>query len=252
MKGPPCADGRSALASPHERPSIERSILAHRAASLTVDGKGLAELLREEGLADDELLAAAQRRARRHAVAFVVALVDEGRPSEAQLTEMLVRRLRLPRVDPATVFIEVDAVREVAYDLAAARCILPFALERQAGRRVLRLAMADPLDRETVEEIESSTGCRIEIAIAGPSELMPAIERSYRGVVTKLIPRGQAASVGRTKEDIVTQPQYRVEDGAPMGLRVRALVDVLVEKGVLSEDEYAESLRRLLRRETDG
>jgi hypothetical protein len=213
-----------------------------------VAARTLADLLCESGVTDETEIRSAARRARQEGTSFVRALLAEGRLGEDELIETLARRLRVPRVDPETAFVEPDAVREVGYDLAVARCLLPLALERQAGRRVLRVAMADPLDRETIAELESSTGCRVEVELAAPSALEPAIERAYRGMVTKMIPRRGVREPGPATDlpEVATEPSYRIEDNAPLDVRLRALVTLLIDKGLLTEPEYRAAVRRLL------
>jgi hypothetical protein len=215
-------------------------------------GKQLADLLLEESLLDEDGLQAARRIARREGVPLVVAATQEGRVEEAALAEALERRLKLPRVELGDAFVELDAVREVPHALAEERRLMPLALERAGGRRVLRVAMADPLDAQSIEEIESQSGCRVDPVIATPSEIEKAVARHYRGVTTKLIPRGAAAGgapPAREREESVTQPHHRIEDGAPAELRVRALLAALIEKGVITDDEYLEALRKLLKDE---
>ena len=214
--------------------------------------KGVGDVLREEGLLDEEALQAGQRRARRDAIPLLFALVEEGRVTEAQAIDALERRLKLPRVDPSTVFVDAEALREVTYNLAVGRCLLPIAVERQGGLRVLRVVMADPLDHEAIDEIEASSGCRVAPMLAPASTLLPEIERAYRGIVTKMIPRGGIVREARATDPLPetpTQPHHRLEDAAPADTRLRALVLLLVEKGVISDEEYQETLRQLLRGE---
>jgi hypothetical protein len=183
-------------------------------------------------------------------VPLVVAVTQAG-VAEAALLDALERRTKLPRVALATAFVEQDALREVSSDVAESRCLLPLSVEREGVRRVLRLAMADPLDAEAIEEIESSSGCHVEPLLAPPSEIAPAVQKHYRGVTTKLIHR--AGKHGRTampsSEEQVTQPHHRLEDEAAVELRLKALVSVLIDKGVITDDEYIEALKRLLQGE---
>jgi hypothetical protein len=212
--------------------------------------QSLADVLLEERLIDEEDLRSAGRRARREGVSLVVALVEAGRVSEASVLDVAERRLKLPRADLSSLFVEQDAVREVTYNLAAAHCLLPLALERQAGRRVIRVAMADPLDAEALEEMESSTGCHVEAMVAAPSELGPAIEKAYRGIVTKVLHRSEAAERPQPAE--TTTPHKAIEDLAPTDLRLRALVQLLVDKGVISDEEYRERVRALVGHDGEG
>lgn len=213
-------------------------------------GKTLEDLLLEESLLDEDGLQAARRAARREGVALVVAATQEGRVEEGALAEALERRLKLPRVQLADAFVEQDAVREVPHALAEERCLVPLALDRAGSRRLLRVAMADPLDAQSIEEIEAQSGCRVEAVIALPSEIEKAVAQNYRGVTTKLIPRGAAAGgspAPREREEQVTQPHHRIDDSAPAELRVKALLAALIEKGVITDDEYLEALRKLLK-----
>ncbi|MSP61212.1 MAG: hypothetical protein EXR72_12875 [Myxococcales bacterium] len=214
--------------------------------------KELAELLLEEKILDEERLQAARRYARREGVALVVAITQQARVPEAELAEALHRRLKLPRIDLGATFVEVDAVREVPYDLAEGHCLLPLSIDRTGGRRVLRVAMADPLDAEAIEEMESSTRCRVEVGIAVPSEITPAVQKHYRGVTTKLIHRMPSRAAPAAGEEQVTQPHHRIEDDAPVELRLRALLSALIDKGVLTEEEYVGALKRLLHGESGG
>ena len=47
--------------------------------------------------------------------------------------------------------------------------------------------------------------------------------------------------------EVSTQPFHRLDDEAPIELRLRALVQLLAEKGLLGEDEWLERIRLLLR-----
>jgi hypothetical protein len=121
-----------------------------------------------------------------------------------------------------------DLLRALPHDFADARRILPLEIVQATdGRRQIRVAMADPLDFDAVEEIELSTHCSVDPMVARSDEIGRAILRRYRGLITKLIPRAQAAS-----------PQAHLQ----------ALIDLLVEKKVIPPGAYEDSLARLLKR----
>jgi hypothetical protein len=46
--------------------------------------------------------------------------------------------------------------------------------------------------------------------------------------------------------EVATEPSYRIEDNAPLDVRLRALVTLLIDKGLLTEPEYRAAVRRLL------
>ena len=202
----------------------------------------LGELLVEERLIDEDGLRSARRDARRDQVALVVALTQEGRVTEEAIACLLERRLKLPRAVLAELFVELDALRSLSHDVAERYCLLPYGEERIAGRQVLRVAMADPLDREAIEEIEAAAGCRVEPVIALPSEIVPAIQKSYRGITTKVIHRTVAEAV----ESGGAPARGTVEARASCDQRLSALVQLLIERGLVSEADYVAALQRFL------
>src|SRR5215510_7820061 len=111
----------------------------------------LGELLLEEGLVDQKGLRAAERYASRQGCALVSALIEEGHLGEDELVGTLERRLGLPRADLGH-GVDLDALREVPLDTAERCAVMPVALDRSGARRVLRVAMADPLDRAAIGE----------------------------------------------------------------------------------------------------
>ena len=212
------------------------------------------DLLVEAGLIDELRLRHVRRYARHNSVCLARAAVEIGGIAEEALASTLASRLRLPRVDLARQTVDDDAVREVPHDLAEARRLLPLAIDRAGPRRVIRVAMADPLDFDATEEIEMSTGCTVEPLVGRVGEIGDAVSRYYRGVITKMIPRrplfGSALPTGTPAPrlpDPTTQPHHHVADEAPPDLALRALVDLLVERGLLDRDSWQEAVRRLVK-----
>jgi hypothetical protein len=170
------------------------------------------------------------------------------------LAATLASQLRLPRVNLAQEPVDDDAVRQVPHALADSRRLLPLSIDRASSPRVIRVAMADPLDFDATEEIEMSTGCTVEPLVGRVGEIGDAVTRYYRGVITKMIPRrplfGAAISTG-TPAAIVneptTQPHHQVADEASPELAIRALIEVLVDRGVIEKDAWSEAVRRLVK-----
>jgi MshEN domain len=203
----------------------------------------LEDLLIEERLVDERTLRLLRRAARKSGVSLARALVDDGRLDDETLAQLVTRRLTLARVDLEREPVDEDAIREVPFDLVDGRRLLPLTIERRGARRVMRVAMADPLDRDAVEEIELSTGCDVEPVVARVGELAVAAQRYYRGMITKAIPRTRAPG-GPT-----TQPRHQVADEAPLDARLAALVELLVDRGVIERDALHDAIRRLLKKE---
>jgi hypothetical protein len=119
--------------------------------------------------------------------------------------------------------------------------------------------MADPTDRDALAEVEISTGCRVIPVLATLSSVESALARAYRGFVTEVMPRSEmrmpfgegvapvTPPAADGSERSGTQPFHRIEDEAPVELRLRALLEILQRKGVLGADEYLAEIRRLLK-----
>jgi hypothetical protein len=239
----------------------------------------LAQIVIEAGLATASQVAGAEAEARRRGEPLIVALVTRAGVGDDALAVALGRRLGLPET-PALDIVESEALREVPHELARRRHVLPLSIDLGAdGVRVMRVAMADPTDADTVTSLEGACGCRLERFVAPLGILGRAIERAYQSMVTLVMPRASAgpgtiptplgpAGPGGEGEprrllggDLavktpmhgdpppgpVTQPFHRLEDEVPLELRLRALVELLQQKGLLTADEWQEKLRVLLR-----
>ena len=210
------------------------------------------DVLVETSLVNEGQLRHVRRFARHNGVCLARAAVEQGGVDEEALASALATHLRLPRFDIQRDQVDDDAVREVPHDLAEARHLLPLTIERGEQRRVIRVAMADPLDFDATEEIEMSTGCTVEPLVGRVSELGDAVMRYYRGVITKMIPRrpvfGSALPTGTPKPLApTTQRHHHVAEEAPAELGLRALVDLLVERGLVDRDAWVEAVRRLVK-----
>jgi hypothetical protein len=222
----------------------------------------LGELLLEEGLLDEAALAAAERSARRRGCALVRALVDDGLVGEDALVGTLERRLGLPRADFAPGVLDLDALRAVPVDVVERFALVPLGEVREGAQRVLRVAMADPLDGGALETVEHLTGCPLEVQLCAPSEIARVLERHYRGLVTRQIrPATPPPRVDREEPPAFveqartersgprTQPQHRLSDEASPEVMVRALLRALYAKQLLSEEDFVRELRTLLKGE---
>jgi hypothetical protein len=223
--------------------------------------RGLGTVLIEEHLIAEEQLVQAQRAAQRQGSSLVTVLLEQNLVGEAELLEAIRRRVQLPLFDPRSTPVDPDAVREVPYEEANRYRLLPVGIVQRGDQRVLKVAMADPLDAQAIEDLEFSSGTAVEPLVARHSQLVDAIRAHYRGVVTKVIPRERTSGVqskSLNQEPSARQifgsegaaararpaPQAPTE-GSP-GSQLEALVDLLVRKGVITRDELEEELRARL------
>ncbi len=109
-------------------------------------------------------------------------LVSRGYTDDTAVARVLATQLRLPFAEgPLTS--EAEALGLVDAALARTRAILPLSVTD----RVLRLAVSDPLDQETLEELRFSSGRRVEPIVAASSTIAEGIRTAYAGELAELV-----------------------------------------------------------------
>ncbi len=109
-------------------------------------------------------------------------LIHRGFVDDKTIARSLAAQLKLP-FDEGPLITESVALGLVEGDLARARSILPLS----ATPRTLRLAVSDPLDQDTLEELRLSTGRHIDPVVATPSTIAEGIRAAYEGELAELV-----------------------------------------------------------------
>ncbi|OZM57868.1 type II secretion system protein GspE [Lottiidibacillus patelloidae] len=103
------------------------------------------------------------------------ALIERGLISEQQLTEALHHQLNIPQVSLFQYPINENILALVSKEFAKRNLIMPFKKEGQK----LHVAMADPMDYYSIDDLRLSTGFQIEPAIATKDDISRAITKYY-------------------------------------------------------------------------
>jgi hypothetical protein len=126
--------------------------------------------------------------------------------------------------------------------------------------------MADPTDTVALAEVEHITSCDVQPTLLPLSAVEEMVEHTYRAFVTEVMRRerkpfgaGLAVKTERLsrpepkKPESSTVPYHRLSDEASLELRHKALLGLLVDKKVITEDEYEARVREMMKRhEEDG
>lgn len=150
--------------------------------------KKLGELLIERGIIDVDQLNSALAYQRQWGHRLGTSLVAKGFMSEGLLTKVLSESLNIPMIDLATVTMDKDAMRLVNVNVCEAQDLIPVALSVEKGRKILTVAMSDPLNMSAIEEIEFTTGATVRPVLAQISSINQAVRRFYRGEHTEISP----------------------------------------------------------------
>ncbi len=217
----------------------------------------LAEIVIAEGLMTSEEVAKTADAADSARIPLVVPMVREFGLDEVALVAALRKHVRVTVLDPAKIEFDSDALREISLDDSRRLRALPISIGIYgSGPRLLRAAMADPTDAASIAELEHITECTVEPALVTLSAVEEMIESAYKRFVTEVMKRSQivqSPKSGRAKQDMKkvrpsTKPFHRISDEADVQLRVRALVQLCVDKGVFEQSEYDAAVTSLLKK----
>src|SRR5712672_3594295 len=157
------------------------------------------------------------------------------------------------------------AIAQVSAETAEEFNLVPLAVKDDG--RTLVVAMSDPGNVMVTDHLRSLTGCRIEAQLAGASAIRAAIARWYRGEelggdessmkivnnsgdsVTvegkKEQPKPPAAPDGKAARASALEVLRGVEETQRRSVAaLKAMVELLIEKGVFSRDEYLARVKR--------
>ena len=193
--------------------------------------------------------------------------------TEEVLVRALSKQTGIPRAD-LTGEGDKGALMLVPAESAEEFGLVPISLKDEG--RALAVAMSDPLNIHVTDHLRSLTGCRIEAQLAGASAIRHAISRWYRGeelmdeaASIKIVDNSGASVVTQKRQPprappistISAPPPPQVQNGAPRTAAVevlrgveetqrrsvaalKAMVELLIEKGVFSRDEYLARVKR--------
>ncbi len=228
--------------------------------------KTLAQIAVDAGLLSRADVGRAEQLADEKRVPLVVALIRELGVDEVALVGAFRRELRMLSVDPRAVKPETDALREVSRDLCKRLRVVPLRVSGPPDDdKEIWLAMADPTDMGAIAEVERVTGAVVDPALLPLSAIDELIDRGYKELNTQVVKRSKGVFGGNvvattkthvrtgsegddTADHARTVPFHQIADEADAATRVDALVKILIDKGVISEDDYEQAIREILRR----
>jgi len=220
--------------------------------------KTLGEIAIDAGLVNKATAAKAGRMAEGRKEPLVVVLVRELGVNEVALVAALRKQTRVPLLDPGSIAVDPEALRQVPRDICARLRLLPLSLTTDRRGKLLRIAMADPTDTSAVAEIEQLTHCDVEVNVLPLSAIDELVDKGYRQVNTAVVSRVGNPGSGMfvTSRGRVPEAESEVSETAQIPLatlqamgpddleaRFSALVGLLLAKGVVTEAELAEALR---------
>ncbi|MBI5644018.1 MAG: Flp pilus assembly complex ATPase component TadA [Deltaproteobacteria bacterium] len=138
--------------------------------------KKIGELLVESGLLTEGQLEEALNEGRvKKGLRLGAIIVSKGFASEIDIAQTLSFQLKIPFVDISAATVDPEAVKLVQERLARRYLLVPLYLDR----KVLKVAMTDPLNLNAIDDLRFSTGLEIQPCVATLSDVTTAIGRYY-------------------------------------------------------------------------
>lgn len=192
----------------------------------------LGDLLIREGLISKKQLDEALAEQRSSGARLGYCLVRMGLIREIEITKMLAKQYRMPAVDLTRFEVDPAVIKLVRPEVAVKNMILP--LKREG--RTLTIAMADPSDVATVDDLKFMTRCDIFPVIAGEYTLKEQIEKYYEQTEAQLDSLLKDMEAGDdleiVEEEEEDQGPVDVADDAPVVKLINAILTEAVRRGV--------------------
>ena len=145
------------------------------------DTKKIGRLLVESGLLTDKQLQEAVGYHKKNHMKLGQFLVQEGLVGNTQITELISRQLNIKRYLPKDYPIDMDLSRIIPVDFARKYQAVPV----DDNKRLLTVAMTDPMDIEAIDALESLANKEVEAVICSDQEfdhLISILYGTYSGI----------------------------------------------------------------------
>lgn len=173
--------------------------------------KRLGDSLVDAGVINAKQLSEALTEQKRAGEKLGETLIRLGFCSQDQLIEVLSDQMGIPFVRLDRTVIDPEAANLLSKDSAKKYKVMPL----YKTNNLLNIAMADPLDIFTIDEIEFQTGLEVSQAIAIEEDILEAIERFYGADRAKADMSKYKSSDNGGKELSTKIDITKVEEGAP-------------------------------------
>lgn len=222
----------------------------------------LGEILIQAGLLSESQLRSALGEQRWWGGRLGSTLVGMELVSESALTRALASQLELPIVTLDGKQIHPEILGLVPAELALKHQVVPLFLREEAGLKTLFVAIGDPTALEVLEELRVAVGMPANAVVVAPSELEGALDRFYGPVASAIDeishatpPRTSASSAKSTPHSFGTQQLSAPPPDASVPpvagrvpsprLVVKALAQLLIDKGLIDHQELNDRVRAL-------
>jgi type IV pilus assembly protein PilB len=138
--------------------------------------KKLGQILVEAGLiSEDQLVQALEEQKKQKGKQVGKIIIEKKWAKNEDICQALSKQLNIPYVKLKELEFSKEVIETIPRKQATRKLLFPY---KKMGRR-LRLAMANPLDYTTINEIKFKTGLDVSVAVATEEDIRQAIDDNY-------------------------------------------------------------------------
>ena len=187
----------------------------------------IGEILVREGIIDPAALSRAEEIQTKQSVSLGQALELLGVSQELKVVSALAKSLRLESLSAELPTVPKDVATLLAADFCKKRSIAPLSLQG----KTLRLAVLNPMDYSTIQDVEFRTGKRVVAVVATSAQLQALLGQSYPPESPDALAglaRGDAAgeveTVGDSEIEVVDPAKLAKDTQTPPVIRLVNLI----------------------------
>ena len=206
--------------------------------------KGLGDMLIDEGIITQEQLELALGIQKKQHQRLGVILVDLGFTDEITIAKLLQQQLNLDYIQLSGIYIDPMIVGLVNEQILRKHIVIPFEFSENDSN-TLRVAMADPLELNAIDDLTFITNYNIEAVIATPRDISATIDRYYGSAEAKAVADRYSKEKEKQEKEDEEQPSSDSINSSPIVLLVRSTIEQAIRQR--ASDIHIEPLDKQVR-----
>lgn len=187
----------------------------------------MGDLLVRAGLIDAEGLSRAREAQEKDGISLSKALVGLGLGDEQGIVLAIAKSLKLEALGAELPDVSPDVAALLPADFCRKRMVVPLSLQG----KVLRLALANPMDYSTTQDVEFRTSTRVLAVVAGESQMQSLIHQVYPEEAVASLDalatedlKGEVETVGDSEIEVVDPAKLAKDTQMPPVVRLVNLI----------------------------
>lgn len=206
--------------------------------------RGFGEKLVYEKVITQEQLERAQEAKEHSNKKLSEIIVDLGFATEEVVVDALAREYNVEKVSPMTMQIDEEILPLISGQVLRKYRMIPFAY-KEGNANMIRVAMADPMDLNAMDDFAIITNYQAEPCIAAPTEIMRALDKYY-GDTEALNAAEQYAKERQLQMENAEEEEENTDvNSSPIVILVKSMIEQAARQR--ASDIHVEALQNKVR-----